>query len=74
MAFSQFGTNSAARRKRVYYTESGTTIREGMPVCYEFDATTNVLDYDKGAGGARTCQTTPNTTAEGIRTKVNSCG
>ena len=65
MAFSQFGTNSAARRKRVYYTETGTTVREGMPVCYEFDATANVLDYDKGAGGDRACQTSPSTTAEG---------
>lgn len=65
MAFSQFGTNSAVRRKRVYYTESATTIREGMPVCYEFDATANVLHYDKGAGGDVTCQTSPTTTAEG---------
>ncbi len=65
MAFSQFGTNSNARRKRVYYTETGTTIREGMPVCYEFDATTNVLNYDKGAGGDVQCQTSRSTTAEG---------
>ncbi|KKM82908.1 hypothetical protein LCGC14_1314650 [marine sediment metagenome] len=50
--------------KRVYYTES-STIYEGMPVCYEFDATTNVLGYDKGAGGDVACQSTPNTTAEG---------
>ncbi|KKK64674.1 hypothetical protein LCGC14_2981820, partial [marine sediment metagenome] len=61
---SSFGTSSDARKKRVYYTES-STIYEGMPVCYEFDATANVLDYDKGAGGDRTCQTTPGTTAEG---------
>ncbi len=65
MAFSQFGTNSNARRKRVYYTETGTTIKEGMPVCYEFDATTNVLNYDKGAGGDVQCQTSRSTTAEG---------
>ncbi|KKN51293.1 hypothetical protein LCGC14_0624010 [marine sediment metagenome] len=64
MAFSQFGTNANARKKRVYYTE-GSTIYEGMPVCYEFDATANVLDYDKGAGGDRACQTSPTTTAEG---------
>ncbi len=64
MAKSQFGTNSNADRKRVYYTET-STIYEGMPVCYEFDATINVLDYDKGAGGDRACQTTPGTTAEG---------
>ncbi len=64
MAKSQFGTNSNADRKRVYYTET-STIYEGMPVCYEFDATINVLDYDKGAGGDRACQTSPGTTAEG---------
>lgn len=61
---SQFGTNSNADRKRVYYTEA-STIYEGMPVCYEFDATANVLHYDKGAGGDVTSQTSPTTTAEG---------
>ena len=61
---SSFGTSSDARRKRVLYTET-STIREGMPVCYEFDATTNVLGYDKGAGGDVVCQSTPESTAEG---------
>jgi len=61
---SQFGTSSDARRKRVYYTET-STIYEGMPVCYEYDATANILGYDKGAGGDVVCQTTPETTAEG---------
>ena len=61
---SSFGTSSDARRKRVYYTET-SMIYEGMPVCYEFDATSNVLGYDKGAGGDVVCQTTPETTAEG---------
>lgn len=64
MAFSQFGTNSAARKKRVYYIDS-STIYEGMPVCYDYDATANVLHYDKGAGGDVTSQTSPTTTAEG---------
>ncbi len=64
MAFSQFGTNSAARKKRVYY-EDASTIYEGMAVCYNSDTVSNILDYDKGAGGDRTCQTTPGTTAEG---------
>lgn len=59
-----FGTNTNAQRKRVYYTET-SIIYEGMPVCYEFDATTNVLGYDKGAGGDPDCQTSPTTTAEG---------
>ena len=61
---SSFGTSSDARKKRVYYTET-STIYEGMPVCYEFDATTNVLGYDKGAGGDAACQSSPTTTAEG---------
>jgi hypothetical protein len=61
-----FGTNTNAQRKRVYYTET-TTVLEGMPVCYEFDATTNVLGYDKGAGGDPGCQTSPTTTAEGYQ-------
>ncbi|KKL86959.1 hypothetical protein LCGC14_1939540 [marine sediment metagenome] len=63
---TSFGTNIVeACRKRVFYTETAQTIYEGMPVCYEFDATTNVLGYDKGAGGVAGCQTSPNTTAEG---------
>lgn len=62
---TSFGTNiGIARIKRVYYTES-STIYEGMPVCYEFDATINVLGYDKGAGGRVDCQSSPTTTAEG---------
>lgn len=60
----QFGTNPIARRQRVYYTET-SSIFEGMPVCFEFDATTNVLGYDKGAGGNVDSQDTPTTTAEG---------
>lgn len=61
---SQFGTSSNARRKRVYY--SGTsTIREGMPLCYNYDTLNNILGYDKGAGGDVTSQTTPETTADG---------
>ena len=62
---TSFGTNIVeAQRKRVYY-EGINIIREGMPVCYNYDTTTNVLRYDKGAGGVPGCQTSPNTTAEG---------
>lgn len=39
----QFGTNAVAVTKRVYYTETTSTIYEGMPVCYEFDATTSMI-------------------------------
>jgi len=57
---TQFGTNIVeAQRKRVWYTETTSTIYEGMPVCYEFDATENVLGWDKGN------EQVGNTTAEG---------
>jgi len=55
-----FGTNTNAQRKRVYYTES-STIYEGMPVNYEFDATTNVLGINKNGN------TAGSTTAEGYQ-------
>ncbi len=64
MAFSQFGTNANARRKRVKY-EGDSTIYEGMPLCYNYDATANILNYDKGTGGDVNCQTSRSTTAEG---------
>ncbi|MFA5158163.1 MAG: hypothetical protein WC451_03205 [Patescibacteria group bacterium] len=42
---SQFGTNiNEIRIKRVYY-EGTSTIREGMPVCYNYDTTTNILGW-----------------------------
>lgn len=49
MAISSFGgiPNAEMVKQRVYYTES-STIYEGMPVCYEFDATTNWLGVDSG--------------------------
>ena len=59
-----FGTNQNARKKRVKY-EGTNTIYEGMPLCYNYDATANILDYDKGAGGDVDSQETPSTTAEG---------
>lgn len=57
MAYSQFGTNANARRKRVYY-EGDSTIREGMPLCYNYDATANVLGLNKATGlkGATTAE------------------
>lgn len=65
-AITPFGTNTNARKKRVYYSSS-STIYEGMPVCYDYDATTNILGYDKAAGGDVTCQSSPSTTAEGYQ-------
>jgi hypothetical protein len=65
---SQFGTNVNAMKKRVrWYNRESTaeTIYQGQPVCYLYDTTTNVLGYDKGAGGHPEGQTSPTTTAEG---------
>lgn len=60
MSFNLTAGNPRAHRVRLYYTES-STIYEGMPVCYEFDATTNWFggSVSKGAVTATT------TTAEG---------
>lgn len=58
MAFTSFGTNSVARKQRVYY-EGTSTIYEGMPVCYNQDTTTNILGYSKSSSAIGT------TTAEG---------
>jgi len=63
---AQFGTEVLAQRKRVLY-EGTSTIREGMPVAYNYDTTTNILGYDKGAGGHPESQTSPTTTAEGYQ-------
>jgi len=62
-----FADNTAAETKRVYYTETSSTIYLGMPVCYEFDATTNVTGYSKSEGGDIGGQSAPNTTDEGYQ-------
>lgn len=67
MAFNLTAGNPRAHRIRLYYTES-STIYEGMPVCYEFNATTNWfggsvnVDPASGTAGEITATTT---TAEG---------
>lgn len=43
MALITYGSDPKRQRISVYYTETSTTIKQGMPVCYEFDATTNWL-------------------------------
>ena len=53
-------SNPRAHAIRVYYTES-STIYEGMPVCYEFDATTNWFGGSVSNGEV----TASTTTAEG---------
>jgi len=66
----QFGTNVNVQKKRVKFynrESSAVTIYEGMPVCYIYDTTANILGYDKGTGGDPKSQSTPNTTAEGYQ-------
>ncbi len=49
-AEAQFGFNVSRSVKRVkYINASGSTktLKEGEPMCYNFDTTTNILGYDK---------------------------
>lgn len=55
MALPQMGTNSAARRKWVYF-EGTDTIYEGMPVCYNFDTTDNILGWSGSAASGTTAE------------------
>uniref|UniRef100_A0A6M3IF56 Uncharacterized protein n=1 Tax=viral metagenome TaxID=1070528 RepID=A0A6M3IF56_9ZZZZ len=62
-----YGTDPKAKTIKVYYTES-STIYEGMPVCYEFDATTNwcgVSTIDATTTASTITEST--TTAEGYQ-------
>ena len=65
-----WGLDPKAQRISVYYTES-STIYEGMPVCYEFDATTNWLGVDGSKVDFTTTASTASlestTTAEGYQ-------
>ena len=62
MSFNLTGGNPRAHRIRVYY-EGSSTLYEGMPVCYNYDTTTN------WHGGSMTlgAVTASTTTAEGGR-------
>lgn len=62
MSLVQFGTNVASIRKKTvaFYNRSGSavTVYEGMPVCYMYDTTNNVLGINKAtnAKGATTAE------------------
>jgi hypothetical protein len=64
-----YAGNIDRRRKKVKYLDT-STIYEGMPVCYDFDATTNITGYSKSEGGEVDCQTTPTTTDEGYQNEA----
>lgn len=68
MSTPTWGLDPKARRISVYYTGSNT-IYEGMPVCYEFDTTTNWMGVDGSKVDFTTTASTSGlestTTAEG---------
>jgi hypothetical protein len=69
MSTPTWGLDPKSRRITVYYTES-STIYEGMPVCYEFDATTNWMGVDGSTIDFTTTAssiTESTTTAEGYQ-------
>lgn len=55
MSNVSFGTNISVQKKRVKFynrSSSAVTLYEGMPVCYLFDTTTNILGYSKSSSAA----------------------
>jgi hypothetical protein len=52
MSNVQFGTNTPSLRKMRLYYEGTSTIYEGMPVCYNYDTTSNILGWDNDASQA----------------------
>jgi hypothetical protein len=65
-AKAQFGSNTSKEVKRVYF-EGSTAITEGMPLCYNFDTTSNVLGYDKANSTFGQTVVESATTAEGYQ-------
>ena len=63
MAEITWAIDPKAKRISVYYTETSSTIYEGMPVCYAFDTTDNWTGYGPATDGA--AATEQGTTAEG---------
>jgi len=63
MAEVTWALDPRAKRISVYYTETSSTIYEGMPVCYAFDTTDNWTGYGPATDGA--AATEQGTTAEG---------
>jgi hypothetical protein len=58
---TQFGTNIQKTQKARVYYEASSTIYEGMPVCFNYDTTTNILGWSDSSGAKGT------TTAEGYQ-------
>lgn len=74
MANVQFGTNTPAIRKQRLYYEGTSTIYEGMPVCFNFDTTTNILGWDNDASQARGTTTDEGYQNEGKFLRVENPG
>ncbi len=62
MSNVSFGTNVSVQKKRVKFINTNSSaeviLYEGMPFCYQFDTTTNILGYDKenAVAGATTAE------------------
>lgn len=56
MATCSFGTEVLRVTKKVYY-EGTSTLYEGMPVCYNYDSTSNILGVDPYTNTASTTTT-----------------
>lgn len=65
-AKASFGLNTSREVKRVYF-EGSTTIYEGMPLCYNYDTTSNILGYDKANSTFGSSVVESDTTAEGYQ-------
>ncbi len=73
MSESQFGTNSIRKRKRVLY-EGTDVIREGMPVAYNYDTTSNILGINTGVTPqVKSITTTEGGSNEGKFQRVELC-
>lgn len=73
MSESQFGTNALRKRKRVLY-EGTDVIREGMPVAYNYDTTSNILGIDTGVSPqVKSITTTEGGSNEGKFQRVELC-
>ncbi len=70
---SQFGTNAIALRQSVQY-EGVDTIREGMPVAFNYDTTDNILGIDTGVDPqVKSSTTTDGGSNEGKFLRVELC-
>jgi hypothetical protein len=56
----QMGTNIQAIRKKRVYFEGSTSLKEGQPLCYNFDTTDNILNWSGSAISTTTAEGSQN--------------